>query len=146
MLKAAFKEPFSNLDSENNFPSKPMKEEQQTCIPLKNKRAIEEECYVGSEPVCTQVLLEGFPCQSILDSASTVNIINEEDVTLGHEAAVSKVGEQQLFYLMSRGLSEAQATSLIVNGFIEPIVKVLPMEYAIEMNRLIEMEMTGSVG
>src|SRR5579864_5876003 len=66
-----------------------------------------------------------------------VNIINEEDVTLGHEAAGSKVGEQQLFYLMSRGLSEAQATSLIVNGFIEPIVKELPLEYAVELNRLI---------
>src|SRR5215469_8089160 len=75
-----------------------------------------------------------------------VNIINEEDVTLGHEAAVSKVGEQQLFYLMSRGLSEAQATSLIVNGFIEPIVKELPLEYAVELNRLINLSMEGSVG
>ena len=75
-----------------------------------------------------------------------VNIINEEDVTLGHEAAVSKVGEQQLFYLMSRGLSEAKATSLIVNGFIEPIVKELPLEYAVELNRLINLSMEGSVG
>src|SRR5579872_5405598 len=75
-----------------------------------------------------------------------VNIINEEDVTLGHEAAVSKVGEQQLFYLMSRGLSEAQATSLIVNGFIEPIVKELPLEYAVELNKLINLSMEGSVG
>ena len=75
-----------------------------------------------------------------------VNIINEQDVTLGHEASVSKVGEQQLFYLQSRGLSEAQATSLVVNGFIEPIVKELPLEYAVELNRLINLSMEGSVG
>lgn len=74
------------------------------------------------------------------------NIVQEEDVTLGHEASVSKVGQDQLFYLMSRGLPEAQATSLIVNGFIEPIVKELPLEYAIELNRLIELSMEGSVG
>ncbi len=75
-----------------------------------------------------------------------VNIINEQDVTLGHEASVSKVGEQQLFYLRSRGLSETQATSLIVNGFIEPIVKELPLEYAVELNRLINLSMEGAVG
>jgi Fe-S cluster assembly protein SufB len=74
------------------------------------------------------------------------NIVNEENVTLGHEASVSKIGEDQLFYLMSRGLSEAQATSLVVNGFIEPIVKELPLEYAVELNRLIAMSMEGSVG
>ncbi len=74
------------------------------------------------------------------------NIVAEEDVTLGHEASVSKVGEDQLFYLRSRGLSEAQATSLIVNGFIEPIVKELPLEYAVELNRLIDLSMEGSVG
>jgi Fe-S cluster assembly protein SufB len=75
-----------------------------------------------------------------------VNIINEPDVSLGHEASVSKVGENQLFYLRSRGLSEAQATSLIVNGFIEPIVKELPLEYAVELNRLINLSMENSVG
>ncbi|MGE5041941.1 MAG: Fe-S cluster assembly protein SufB [Candidatus Levyibacteriota bacterium] len=75
-----------------------------------------------------------------------VNIVNEEDVTLGHEASVSKVGEDQLFYLMSRGLSETQATGLIVNGFIEPIVKELPLEYAVELNRLINLSMEGAVG
>lgn len=75
-----------------------------------------------------------------------VNIINEKDVTIGHEASVSKVGEDQLFYLMSRGLDEAAATSLIVNGFIEPIVKELPLEYAVELNRLINLSMEGSVG
>jgi Fe-S cluster assembly protein SufB len=74
------------------------------------------------------------------------NIVNEEDVTLGHEASVSKVGEEQLFYLMSRGLTEGQATSMIVNGFIEPIVKELPLEYAVELNRLISLSMEGSVG
>ncbi len=74
------------------------------------------------------------------------NEVAEEDVNLGHEASVSKVGEQQLFYLMSRGLSEAQATSLIVNGFIEPIVKELPLEYAVELNRLINLSMEGAVG
>ncbi len=74
------------------------------------------------------------------------NIVNEEDVTLGHEASVSKIGEEQLFYLMSRGLSEAAATGLIVNGFIEPIVKELPLEYAVELNRLINLSMEGSVG
>jgi len=75
-----------------------------------------------------------------------VNIIDEHDVTVGHEASVSKVGENQLFYLMSRGLNEVQATSLIVNGFIEPIVKELPLEYAVELNRLINLSMEGSVG
>lgn len=72
--------------------------------------------------------------------------IDEEKVTIGHEATVSKIGEEQLFYLMSRGLSEAQATEMIVSGFIEPIVKELPMEYAVEMNRLIQLQMEGSVG
>lgn len=70
----------------------------------------------------------------------------EEDVTMEHEATVSKVSEEQLFYLMSRGLSEEQATNMVVMGFIEPFAKELPMEYAVELNRLIEMEMEGSVG
>ena len=72
--------------------------------------------------------------------------IEEEDVNIGHEASVSKVGEEQLFYLMSRGIDEETATSMIVNGFIEPLVKELPMEYAIEMNRLIQLQMEGSIG
>lgn len=75
-----------------------------------------------------------------------VNIVQEQDVTLGHEASVSKIGEEQLFYLMSRGLNEAQAMSLIVNGFIEPIIKELPLEYAVELNRLINLSMEGAVG
>jgi len=72
--------------------------------------------------------------------------VDEEQVTIGHEASVSKVGEEQLFYLMSRGLSEAEAMNMIVSGFVEPIVKQLPMEYAVEMNRLIELQMEGSIG
>jgi Fe-S cluster assembly protein SufB len=87
----------------------------------------------------------------LLDDASRSDTypyieIEEEDVTIGHEASVSKVGEEQLFYLMSRGLSEEEATTMVVSGFIEPLVKELPMEYAIEMNRLIQLQMEGSVG
>jgi Fe-S cluster assembly protein SufB len=72
--------------------------------------------------------------------------VKEEDVTLGHEATVSKIGDDQLFYLRSRGLSEAEATAMIVRGFIEPISKELPMEYALELNRLIALQMEGAVG
>lgn len=72
--------------------------------------------------------------------------INEDDVEIGHEATVSKIGDDQLFYLMSRGLTSDAARTAIVNGFIEPFVKQLPMEFAVEMNRLIELEMEGSVG
>ena len=63
-----------------------------------------------------------------------------------HEATVSKISEDQLFYLMSRGLSEEQASAIIVNGFLEPFVKELPMEYAVELNRLVQLQMEGSVG
>jgi Fe-S cluster assembly protein SufB len=72
--------------------------------------------------------------------------IEENTATVGHEATVSKIGEEQLFYLMSRGLSEEEAAAMIVRGFIEPISKQLPLEYAVELNRLIELEMEGSVG
>ncbi|HAY87384.1 MAG TPA: Fe-S cluster assembly protein SufB, partial [Micrococcus luteus] len=72
--------------------------------------------------------------------------IREDDVTLGHEATVSKVSEEQLFYLMSRGMSEDEAMAMIVRGFIEPIARELPMEYALELNKLIELQMEGSVG
>jgi Fe-S cluster assembly protein SufB len=72
--------------------------------------------------------------------------IEESNAQIGHEATVSKVGDDQLFYLMSRGLTEEEATAMIVAGFIEPIVKELPMEYAVELNRLIELQMEGSVG
>lgn len=87
----------------------------------------------------------------ILDSKSRSDTypyieVEEDDVTVEHEASVSKIGEEQLFYLMSRGLSEAEASAMIVTGFIEPLVKELPMEYAVEMNRLIELQMEGSIG
>ncbi|HEX9017049.1 MAG TPA: Fe-S cluster assembly protein SufB, partial [Chloroflexota bacterium] len=72
--------------------------------------------------------------------------IDEDQVEIGHEASVSKIGEEQLFYLMSRGISENDAVMMIVNGFIEPFTKELPMEYAVELNRLIQLEMEGSVG
>jgi Fe-S cluster assembly protein SufB len=72
--------------------------------------------------------------------------VDEKDVKIEHEATVSKVGEEQLFYLMSRGLSESEATAMIVNGFFEPFTKELPLEYAVELNRLIQLEMEGSVG
>jgi Fe-S cluster assembly protein SufB len=79
------------------------------------------------------------------DTYPTIRV-EENQTEVGHEATVSKVGDDQLFYLMSRGLSEAESYSLIVNGFIEPITRELPMEYAVELNRLIQLEMSGSVG
>ena len=87
----------------------------------------------------------------IMDNESTsdtipYNEIMNDNITLEHEATVSKVSEDQLFYLMSRGLTEAEATQMIVMGFIEPFTKELPMEYAVEMNRLIKFEMEGSIG
>lgn len=97
---------------------------------------------VKSNVVCDALLIDD---RSRSDTYPYIEI-DEEDVTIGHEASVSKVGEDQLFYLMSRGLSEEDATSMVVSGFIEPLVKELPMEYAIEMNRLIQLQMEGSVG
>ncbi len=72
--------------------------------------------------------------------------VREDDVSLGHEATVSKVGDDQLFYLMSRGMTETEAMAMVVRGFVEPIARELPMEYALELNRLIELQMEGSVG
>ncbi len=95
-----------------------------------------------SNVVCDALLLDP---QSRTDTYPYIEI-DEEDVTIGHEASVSKVGEEQLFYLMSRGLSEDEAATMVVSGFIEPLVKELPMEYAIEMNRLIQLQMEGSIG
>jgi Fe-S cluster assembly protein SufB len=95
-----------------------------------------------SNVVCDALLLNP---QSRSDTYPYIEI-DEEDVSIGHEASVSKVGEEQLFYLMSRGLSEEEATTMVVSGFIEPLVKELPMEYAVEMNRLIQLQMEGSVG
>src|SRR5690554_5973252 len=99
---------------------------------------------VGSKSnvVCDALLLDD---KSRSDTYPYIEI-EEQDVTIGHEASVSKVGEDQLFYLMSRGLSEEQANAMVVNGFIEPLVKELPMEYAMELNRLIQLQMEGSIG
>ena len=95
-----------------------------------------------SNVVCDALLLDE---HSRSDTYPYIEI-DEQEVTIGHEASVSKVGEEQLFYLMSRGLSEEQANAMIVNGFIEPLVKELPMEYALELNRLIQLQMEGSIG
>ncbi len=97
---------------------------------------------VKSNVVCDALLLDD---KARSDTYPYIEI-DEDDVTIGHEASVSKVGEEQLFYLMSRGLSEEEATTMVVSGFIEPLVKELPMEYAIEMNRLIQLQMEGSIG
>jgi Fe-S cluster assembly protein SufB len=74
------------------------------------------------------------------------NVMRNDNTSLQHEATVSKVSEEQLFYLMSRGLTEEQATELIIMGFIEPFARELPMEYAVELNQLIKLEMEGSIG
>lgn len=95
-----------------------------------------------SKVVCDALILDEL---SRSDTYPT-NRVMESEVTLEHEATVSKVGEEQLFYLMSRGLPEHEAEAMIVNGFLEPIMKQIPLEYAVEMNRLVELEMEGSVG
>jgi Fe-S cluster assembly protein SufB len=87
----------------------------------------------------------------LLDEKSTSETrpymeVGEQDASIGHEATVSKIGDDQLFYLMSRGLTESQAMGMIVNGFIEPVTRTLPMEYAVEWSRLIELQMEGSIG
>ncbi len=97
---------------------------------------------VKSKVVCDALLLDD---ASRSDTYPTMNI-HEQDVSIEHEATVSKIGDEQLFYLQSRGIEKGQAESMIVNGFIEPIVKELPLEYAVEMNRLIQLQMEGSVG
>jgi Fe-S cluster assembly protein SufB len=97
---------------------------------------------VRSNVRCDALLLDPY---SRSDTYPTMEI-NEQNVSIGHEATVSRVGEEQLFYMMSRGISEPEATAMIVNGFFEPFTKELPMEYAVELNRLIQLEMEGSVG
>ncbi|HEY8448202.1 MAG TPA: Fe-S cluster assembly protein SufB [Thermomicrobiales bacterium] len=103
--------------------------------------------YKGAEDVKSNVVCDAL----LLDETSRTDTypymeIEEERVSIGHEATVSKVAEEQIFYLQSRGLTEDEAMSMIVNGFIEPIAKELPLEYAVELNRLIQLEMEGSVG
>ncbi len=97
---------------------------------------------VKSNVVCDALLLDD---RSRSDTYPTMEI-DAKNVTMGHEASVSRVGEDQLFYAMSRGMSEDEANAMIVNGFIEPLVKELPMEYALELNRLIQIQLEGSIG
>ncbi len=96
----------------------------------------------SSSVVCDALLLDE---ESRSDTYPYIEI-EEDDVKVGHEASVSRIGEEQLFYLMSRGIDEDEAAAMIVGGFIEPLVKELPMEYAVEMNRLIQLQMEGSIG
>jgi Fe-S cluster assembly protein SufB len=95
-----------------------------------------------SKVVCDALILDE---ESRSDTYPYIKI-DEDEVDIGHEATVSKIGEEQLFYLMSRGLTETEASAMIVSGFVEPITKELPLEYAVEMNRLIQLQMEGSVG
>ncbi len=95
-----------------------------------------------SKVVCDALLIDE---ESRSDTYPTMDI-KQHDCQIEHEATVSKIGDEQLFYLMSRGLTKADAEAMVVNGFIEPIVKELPLEYAVELNRLIQLEMEGSVG
>ena len=105
-------------------------------------KVINGATHCKSNVVCDALILDS---DSRSDTYPYIEI-DEDDVTIEHEASVSKIGEEQLFYLMSRGLSKTEASSMIVTGFIEPLVKELPMEYAVEMNRLIELQMEGTVG
>ncbi|MDQ3556808.1 MAG: Fe-S cluster assembly protein SufB [Gemmatimonadota bacterium] len=98
--------------------------------------------HVRSNVECDALLLDE---QARTDTYPYIEI-EENRAEIGHEATVSKIGDEQLFYLMSRGLSEDEAATMVVRGFIEPIAKELPLEYAVELNRLIELEMEGSVG
>jgi Fe-S cluster assembly protein SufB len=95
-----------------------------------------------SQVVCDALILDP---ESRTDTYPYIRI-DEDDVEIGHEATVTRIGEEQLFYLQSRGLTEEQASGMIVAGFVEPITKELPLEYAIELNKLIQLQMEGSVG
>lgn len=104
---------------------------------------VHEGCHdVKSNVRCDALLMDE---ESRTDTYPYIEI-DEDDVTIGHEAAVSKIGDEQLFYMMSRGLSENKAVSMIVNGFFDDFTKELPMEYAVELRRLIELQLEGSVG
>jgi Fe-S cluster assembly protein SufB len=102
----------------------------------------EDAHHVKANVKCDALLLDS---SARSDTYPTINVANNSAV-IQHEATVSKVGEEQLFYLMSRGITENDATAMVVNGFIEPITKEIPLEYAVELNRLIELQMEGSIG
>ena len=106
------------------------------------KQVLEGATGSKSSVVCDALLVDTI---SRSDTYPYVDV-REDDVQMGHEATVSKVSEDQLFYLRSRGLSEEEAMAMIVRGFVEPIARELPMEYALELNRLIELQMEGAVG
>jgi len=109
----------------------------------RGKVHVDEGAYKSAAYVrCDALLLDE---QSVSETKPYMEV-GERDARIGHEATVSKIGDDQLFYLMSRGLSENQAMSMIVNGFIEPVTRTLPMEYAVEWSRLIELQMEGAVG
>ena len=97
---------------------------------------------VKSNVRCDALLLDP---DSRSDTFPTIEV-EEKNVNVGHEATVSKIGDEQLFYMQSRGIDEGEAMTMIVNGFIEPFTKQLPLEYAVELNRLIQLEMEGSIG
>ncbi|MBT4350967.1 Fe-S cluster assembly protein SufB, partial [archaeon] len=104
---------------------------------------VDKGCHgIKSNVVCDALILDE---TSATDTFPYMNV-NEQDVSIGHEASVNKVSDDQLFYLMSRGIEQSEAMAMIVRGFMEPFIKALPMEYAIELNRLIELNMEGSVG
>lgn len=105
-------------------------------------KVLKDAVKAKSNVVCDALILDD---RSRSDTYPYIEI-EEQDVMIGHEASVSRIGEEQLFYLGSRGLTEAEAATMIVSGFIEPLVKELPMEYAVEMNRLIALQMEGTVG
>jgi Fe-S cluster assembly protein SufB len=105
-------------------------------------KVLKDAVKTKSNVVCDALILDD---RSRSDTYPYIEI-EEQDVMIGHEASVSRIGEEQLFYLGSRGLTEAEAATMIVSGFIEPLIKELPMEYAVEMNRLIELQMEGTVG
>jgi len=95
------------------------------------------------------LVVEGLPEFFLNDGVSRLAYlvdVRTDDASMGHEATVSKISADQLFYLMSRGLTEDEAMAMIVRGFVEPIARELPMEYALELNRLIELQMEGAVG
>ena len=105
-------------------------------------KATHDAHHCKSNVVCDALILDS---KSRSDTYPYIEV-NQDNLTIEHEASVSKIAEEQLLYLMSRGMTEAEASAMIVTGFIEPLVKELPMEYAVEMNRLIELQMEGSVG
>jgi Fe-S cluster assembly protein SufB len=105
-------------------------------------KATHEAHHCKSNVVCDALILDS---HSRSDTYPYIEV-NQDNLTIEHEASVSKIAEEQLLYLMSRGMTEAEASAMIVTGFIEPLVKELPMEYAVEMNRLIELQMEGSIG